>query len=114
MSISEYLREPADQALAAYCRLRCPANAPFQVRLIHRWLGATVTLTEQRPMLRDSKRWTKNPIAQFRYNELRDEWTLFWLDQHERWNPVDDLGGCHFLTSLLVFVDRDPTGIFWS
>lgn len=103
MTISKYQREPADQELAAYCEFRCPSNAPYKVRLVHHWRGGSVTLIEQRPMQRDP-----------RYNDQRDDWTLFWLDQNEEWNPVEELNSVHFITSLLLFMDCDPAGIFWS
>ncbi|MDR3572290.1 MAG: hypothetical protein P4L50_00375, partial [Anaerolineaceae bacterium] len=77
MPIPEYLRQAVDLEIASYCAWRVPENALGGLRLVHRWWGDTVTISEERPMARDSSRWVISPIAQFRYNRQTDDWTVY-------------------------------------
>ena len=108
------LWEPVDKELAAFCGWRTSRIAVYGMSLVHLWRGDTVTLAEQHAREGDPGRSVINPVARLRYHERQDDWTLQWIDRNQRWHLVMDLHGVRSITSLLVFVDRDPTGVFWG
>jgi len=114
MPIPEYLRQAVDQEIASFCAWRVPANALGGLCLVHNWQGDTVTISEKRPMVRNPSRWVNTPIAQFRYNQQEDDWSVYRADQNQRWLPDKGLHGVHFISSLLIYVNHDPEGVFWA
>ena len=116
MPIPAALKQTVDQDLAAYCEQKVPLHVRNQVRLVHQWRGSKVTLIEQRPLWSDPTQttWVDSPLAQFRFDDQRNDWTLHWRDRNQRWHSYNQLPGARSLTRLLAEVDQDPTGIFWG
>jgi len=114
MAIPAVVKKTADMALNTYIERRVLPQLHARVRLVHRWRGNTVTLIEQRPWWRDEATWVDIPIAQFRYDNQRNDWTLYWQDRNQRWHLSEELTDSREITRLLAEVDRDPTGIFWG
>ncbi len=58
--------------------------------------------------------WTSTNVAQLRYDERSDRWTLYAADRNSRWFPYDDVGLSRDVGPLLAEIDEDPTAIFWG
>jgi len=116
MPIPTALKQTVDQEIADYCDQKVPPQVLDKVRLVHQWRGNWVTLVEQRPYWKDPTggEWLDSPVAQFRYDEHQNDWTLHWRDRNQRWHPYDGLPGSRSISRLLAEVDQDPTGIFWG
>lgn len=115
MPIPTSLKQAVDHELTAYCEKKVPLRVRDKVRLVHRWHGAKVMLVEQRPYWKDaSAEWIDSPVAQLRYHDDTNDWTLFWRDRNQRWHAYEPHPGSRSITRLLAEVDQDPTGIFWG
>ncbi len=53
-------------------------------------------------------------IAQLRYDDSAQSWTLFWADRNQRWHHYLDLEPSKSINALLEEIDEDPTFIFFG
>ena len=114
MPIPTSQKQTADRELAAYCDRKILLHVRYKARLVYQWHGIRVTLIEQRPWWKDETTWLDSPIAQFRFNYFANDWTLYWQDRNQRWHRYEEHPGSRSLSHLLIEVDQDPIGIFWS
>ena len=114
--LPELTRRRAEKLLSAFCEARVPLRVRHLVRLSYRIRGATATLFEERVPWRVSEdsAWTESPVAQFRYNEHRRQWALYWRDRNQRWHRFADAAPTNDLDDLIDVVRADRTGIFWG
>ena len=114
MSLSDSIKQQVEKILGPYCVKRIPPHARNQVRLTYGFRGNSVTLFEERPAFDEPERWLKFAVAQFRYHEDSEAWTLYCADRNSRWHNYFETESTTNLESLLQEVDDDPTGIFWG
>ncbi|MET1050419.1 MAG: DUF3024 domain-containing protein [Acidimicrobiales bacterium] len=77
--------------------------------------AATITIVERRPLWEGGPgAWTRQPIAQLRYDTAAGTWTLFWADRNRRWHGYDHLDPTPQLDDLLKEIDQDPLSMFWG
>jgi hypothetical protein len=107
-------KDLVDESIARFCEVRVPTEIRHKVRLIYRWRGSVVTLSETRPYFQDPKRWTESPVAQFRYDAARKRWVLYYRDGKGRWHIYEEARPAASVQTLLDEVNRDPTHIFWG
>lgn len=108
--------EPALAYVAVFCDQRVPDDAGDQIRLEHSVRGDAITIFERRPPWREDlgPEWTRQKIAQLRYDRASATWSLYWGDSNDRWlayeprEPTGDVG------PLLAEVGADPHGCFWG
>ena len=108
--------EPALAHVAVFCDQRVPDDAGDQIRLEHSVRGDAITIFERRPPWREDlgPEWTRQKIAQLRYDRASATWSLYWGDSNDRWlayeprEPTGDAG------PLLAEVGADPHGCFWG
>ena len=86
---------------------RCEMRVEADVR------GKSVTVLECRPPWDGVGDWTRQPLAQMRFDPESALWTLYWADRNSRWHRYDDLAPGP-VTELLDEIKRDPTCIFWG
>ena len=98
-----------------YCAERVPADLLNRVRVEATTRGRTVTIVECRPPWREDigGDWTRQPIAQLRYDDASKLWTLYWPDRNARWH-VFDLIDPGSVSELLEEIELDRTSIFWG
>ncbi len=113
MALSEFTIKLVEMKLGRFCREKIPEIQRDRVRLGYRIEGDIVTLFEERPRFSDPSAWIEMPIAQFRYNEKGNTWTLYFPDRDGQWrvyylNPKADF------EVLLKELDEDPMQIFWE
>jgi hypothetical protein len=115
MPIDPNLKAQVTKVLEDYCEKKVPMRVREKVRLVHRWRGTKVMLVEERPYWKDDTApWIESPVAQFRYHDDTNDWTLYWRDRNQRWHFYEPHPGSRSINRLLAEVDQDPTGIFWG
>ena len=112
--LPELTRHRAAQLLCAFCEARVPLGVRHSVRLSYSIQGATATLFEERAPWSGARNpaWTRSPVAQFRYNDHRRRWTLYWRDRNRRWHRFTSASPAQDIGDLIDALDADPTGIF--
>jgi hypothetical protein len=114
-------RQPAapDTAIAAvrrYCKTKVPARHRNELRVECDTRGKTITLYECRPPWNPDlgADWTRQPVAQLRYQPTDHQWRLYCADRNRRWHYYDMAEPTTRLDELINEIDEDPTGIFWG
>lgn len=77
--------------------------------------GKAVTIVECRPPWHESlgPEWTRHGVARMKYDDVTNEWTLYWADRSGRWHGFDliDPGS---IDEIPNEIELDQTGIFWG
>jgi hypothetical protein len=78
--------------------------------------GKNVTIYECRPPWRPDfgPSWTRQPVAQLRYQPDDQKWRLYCADRNSRWHSYSRTQPTTHVGELLTEIDKDPTGIFWG
>lgn len=102
-------------AIRRFCESNSPAEHAHHLRVEYGVRGKSVTIYECRPPWDDNgaEEWTRQPIAQLRYDQQGFLWQLYWADRNDRWHVYDMLEPAEVKT-LLTEIDTDPTCIFWG
>jgi len=114
MGLPELVRHLVQVRLTKFCSRRIPPHIRSEIRLSHTIRGNSVTLIEERPFYLDRSRWTRSPVAQFRYDRESRNWSLCCRDRNGRWHLYSRLAPTKNFEVLLREVRADPTGIFWG
>ena len=107
-------RQLAETIIARYCKNKVPEQHRNELHIMYRFRGNSVTLFENRPPILGEEGWSSLPIAQLRYSDAKDLWTLYCADRNGKWHlymecdPEKDIG------KLIKEIDEDPTGIFYG
>lgn len=106
----------AIEAVSHYCETKVPAEHRDKVRVEHSVRGKTVTLFQCQPPWHTDlgADWTRQPVAQLRYDPEDRHWRLYWADRNGRWHDYDMTEPSTDIDLLLAEIDQDPTGIFWG
>ena len=115
------VRTHAEVALQEFCDQRVRKSVRDKVRLEVVFRGDGATIYERRPPYvssfipaAENNEWTREAIAQFRYEAETNQWTLYSANRHGLWHEYDDRHPSERLEDLIAEVDADPTGIFWG
>jgi len=113
MALSEFTRKLVETRLAWFCREKIPLHYRGMIRLGFKIEEDFVTIFEQRSAFADPNRWVDLDVAQFRWNEGKKTWSLYYKDCESNWrayylNPRADF------EILLREVDDDPVEVFWG
>lgn len=114
MALPALTKKLVEKKLGAYCEGRIPPHIRHQIRLTFKIRGNSVTLIEERPYFRDQSKWTQNAVAQFRFNPIDQQWTLYCADRNSKWHIFSRSDPNKSIDTLLHWVEKDPTGIFWG
>ena len=113
MTISEFQRKSAEKTLHEYCQNHRPF--PLGLRtgfLLFELKGACATLYAA-----CSEHFefcpTKTPIAQLRFNDELNQWTLHYRGQKDQWQFYLNAAPSLDLNRMLRVLDEDPLGLFW-
>jgi hypothetical protein len=103
------------ERIRRYVDQRLPAAVAGQVRLEVQLRGMKVTLVERRPPWRPEfgPEWSRQPIAQLRFDAARSTWALFWLRANGRWQRYE-FSPTPAIDRLLAELDADPNAVFWG
>ena len=113
MPASRDVIEAAGERVAAYCAAR---SSPDDYRIEDSIRGASITIVERRPPWNPAfgPEWSSTKVAQLRYDEAGQRWTLYSAGSDDRWHRYDFARPAADVASLLATVEDDPTGIFWG
>jgi hypothetical protein len=116
MALPELTQRLVDKSLAAYCEQKIPAHARNQVRLTYTFWSNSVTLNEEREVYETPGKWTKMPIAQFRFDVVDNLWRLYCanLKRKSGWVLFPDVEPAKDFEALLNALDKDRSGAFWG
>ncbi|MCK8825787.1 DUF3024 domain-containing protein [Fuchsiella alkaliacetigena] len=114
MALDELQERKVKKVLEKLCSERIPEKVRDQIKLEFNIRGNNVTLFEKRRYYKDPKEWTKQKIAQFRYDQENNLWSLYWWRHTQKWYKYEEIGPSKNLKELVKEVDEDPTGIFWG
>jgi hypothetical protein len=108
--------DPALAAVRRHCEAKTPAELSHEMRLDVEVRGDAITVFDSRPPWHPDMgtEWTQVKVAQFRFDETRKMWSLYWSDRNGRWHPYDDVDPSPDIGDLLDELDADPTGIFFG
>ena len=76
--------------------------------------GRSITIVERRPPWKSEygPEWTSLQVAQLRFDDETETWTLHWRDSSDRWHRYDQIRPAPTVAPLLAEIESDPTGIF--
>ena len=116
MSSQAPIPELAVAAVKRYCDNKIPAELRDEIRVEFGVRSKSISLFECRPPWRPDYglEWTRQPIAQLRYESAADQWRLYHADRNSRWHHYDLVKPTTPLGELLAENEGDPTGIFWG
>jgi hypothetical protein len=98
-----------------WCRARVPERASHQVRVECVVAPRHLTIVERRAPWGDSSdEWSHRPIAQLRYADAGQTWSLYACDRNQRFREYDQAVATTNVEELLAELDRDSTRIFWG
>lgn len=103
-------------AVRDYCAARVPPQHHDQVRVECDQRGKNLTIYECRPPWKPDlgSEWTRQPVAQLRYDPTDGRWTLCCVDRNGRWHPYPEAQPSKRIDTLLAELTSDSTGIFWG
>lgn len=103
-------------AVRHYCANKIPPEYRTEVRVEFDVRGKHLTVYECRPPWNADfgPAWSRQPVAQLRYNPADHRWTLYCADRNGRWHHYPNSKPTRQIDELLTEVDADPTGIFWG
>jgi hypothetical protein len=104
----------AETKLKIFCEERVPEEIRNKIKMTYETNGNKITIFEEREPWTGKGPWTKMPIAQIRYNEEKDNWTIYWRDRNEKWHLYTDLNPRKQIEEIIKEIDSDPNGIFWG
>lgn len=99
-----------------YCADKIPPQYRNEVRVESDVRGGHVTIFECRPPWNPDfgSDWTRQPVAQLRFDPADHRWTLYSADRNGRWHDYRNSKPTRQIDELLTEIDADPTGIFWG
>lgn len=108
--------ETALAAVRRYCEEKVPARHRDELRVECDVRGRSITMYECRPPWHPDvgPDWTRQPVAQLRYDPTDHYWRLYCADRNSRWRYYDMVEPTPKLDDLIAEIDEDPTGIFWG
>lgn len=117
MPLPPLVKRLAGAKLKNFCERRAPKTVGDEVRLEVGFRANSATIYEFRPPWAPQfmgPKWTKRPVAQFRYDADSKLWTLYCCDRNSRWHEHYEISPSKNLDDLIAEVDEDATGIFWG
>jgi hypothetical protein len=104
----------AENKIREFCENRIPVEIRDKIKMNYAIKGSKTTIFEERPRWNGEGPWTKMAIAQIRYNEEKQNWTIYWRDRNEKWHLYSEINPRKQIEEIIKEIDADPTGIFWG
>ncbi|WP_233566530.1 DUF3024 domain-containing protein [Cohnella endophytica] len=105
--LDDFTKKRIEKLLENYIDQKVPAHLKNDVKILYKFRGNTVTLSQERPGYMERR--FEYPIAQLRLEETY--WRVYWRDSKNKWHFVDDIvPDRHFEKQLM---EIDSNDIFW-
>ena len=114
MHLPEFTKKLIESKLTEYCERKIPIHARDRVKLIFSIRGSNVTLFLTKPYYHNPSIWIEYPVAQFRYDNKTNRWTLYSAEKYSKWHLYAESKPSSNINDLLKEVDLNLTGIFWD
>jgi hypothetical protein len=114
MALSDITLKIAETAVSLFCKSRSPEHLKNQLRVTYKIRGNSITIYEERVYFKDKSKWSKMPVAQFRFDDKSLKWDLYCSDRNDKWHSYIDTFSERDINKLIKEVDEDPTCIFWG
>ena len=114
MKLSDITLKTSEPKISLFCESRILDNLKDQIRVTYNIRGNSITIYEERVHFKDKSKWSKKPVAQFRFDEKTIKWILYCADRNSKWYPYIETEPERDITKLIKDVDEDPIGIFWG
>jgi hypothetical protein len=108
--------ETALAIVRSYCERKVPAEHRDELRVECAARGDSITIFEYHPPWRPDvdPSWTRQRVAQLRYEPQNGSWLLYCADRNGRWHAYEPVEPTTKIEQLITEIDADPTGIFWG
>jgi hypothetical protein len=114
MALSDITLKIAEPMISLFCKTRSLMNLKNQIKISYNIRGNSITIYEERVYFKDISKWSKIPIAQFRFDNKSLKWDLYCTDRNNKWHSYIDTFPERDINKLIKEVDEDPTSIFWG
>jgi len=114
VAIPNEVRIQAEEALSEFCTAHSSEPGADRLRYGYKFETSAAVLFAERPSFMNRDEWVPRPIARFRYSQARNEWSLYWSDENNKWQRVSGVKAANDIRVLLETVLKDPLGVFWS
>jgi hypothetical protein len=114
MGLPPTQQKNAEALLTAFCDKHSPKEHLHHYRVTYIIRNPYITLYENRPSMRDKKKWTSIPIARIRFDPSELTWELYWLDQNDKGHFYEGLAPTVNLGRVLREIEKDVTHIFFG
>ncbi|RRJ61730.1 DUF3024 domain-containing protein [Paenibacillus oralis] len=105
-----FTKKRLEKILDRYIEGKIPKHLRDEFKILYKFRGNTVTLSQDRPSYRPGQR-VELPIAQFRFEE--NKWKIYWKDSKDKWHFVEDIKPIEDFEKQLRMLDRNEYGYFW-
>lgn len=110
MAFDDFTKKRLEKILDNYIERKIPEHLKEEFKIIYKFRGNTITITQERPSYRPGQR-VELPIAQFRQEE--NQWKIYWKDSKDKWHFVEDIKPIEDFEKQLKTIDKDEYGYFW-
>jgi len=110
VTFDPFTKKRLEKILDDYIERKIPKELKEEYKIIYKFRGNTITLSQDRPSYRPGQR-VELPIAQFRYED--SNWKVYWKDSKEKWHFVDDIKPIEDFEKQLKTIDKNEFGYFW-
>ncbi|GAA0387556.1 DUF3024 domain-containing protein [Paenibacillus motobuensis] len=110
MAFDAFTKKRLEKILDNYIDKKIPEHLKAEFKIIYKFRGNTVTLSQDRPAYMSGHR-VELPIAQFRYDE--GLWKVYWKDSKDKWHFVEDIKPIGDFEKQLKMIEKDEYGYMW-
>ena len=116
MALADEAWDAAAREVERFCEQRTPEDAQAVMRLEHEVSASKITIVERRAPWNQQvgSDWSRQPIAELRYDSASSTWALYWPRHTGRWHRYEDFPAASGVGPLLAEIDADPDGVFWG
>ncbi|RCX21511.1 DUF3024 family protein [Fontibacillus phaseoli] len=109
-ALDTFTKKKLEKILDSYIDAKIPKHLEDEYKIIYKFRGNTVTLSQDRPSYMPGQR-VELPIAQFRFEE--NKWKIYWKDSKDRWHFVEDIKPNADFEKQLMMLEKQEFNYFW-
>jgi hypothetical protein len=110
MAFDAFTKKRLEKLLDNYIEQKIPEHLKTEFRILYKFRGETITLSQDRPSYRPGHR-VELTIAQFRY--VDSKWEVYWKDSKDKWHFVEDIKPIEDFEKQLKTIDKNEYGYMW-
>jgi len=95
-------------------RIRPPAHIRDQLDFIYRLEKQSVEIFEVRPLWRNPKEKTEQPVAKATFKKIQEIWKVYWHRADGKWHRYEPKAEVKTLSQFLSVIEKDEYGCFFG